>query len=186
MDVSTQRQTSCQTPPVLSFDGSPSIGQPNAQQGTFHPDQQIAVAVAICRADNLRPTVQILIQSLAGALAQPIVSGAPSCSSTKVWFMRTSSPLMLTCGMVLADLITLQCAYTSTVHFFASFTPRSSLIHLWRACSDRYVGPQRSTMRGFIILSRRLSVWFAPSRLLSRCRSTATSGCLLNNGIQQK
>jgi len=82
MDVSTQRPTSCQTSPALSFDGNPSIGQPNAQQGSFHPDQQIAVAVAICRSDNLRPTVQILIQSLAGALAQPVAS-APSCSSTK-------------------------------------------------------------------------------------------------------
>jgi len=36
----------------------------------LQPDQQVAVAVAICRADNLRPTVQVLIQSLAGALTQ--------------------------------------------------------------------------------------------------------------------
>jgi hypothetical protein len=38
---------------------------------SLQPDQQVAVAVAICRADNLRPTVQVLIQSLAGALTQP-------------------------------------------------------------------------------------------------------------------
>jgi len=36
----------------------------------LQPDQQVAVAVAVCRADNLRPTVQVLIQSLAGALTQ--------------------------------------------------------------------------------------------------------------------
>jgi hypothetical protein len=37
---------------------------------TLQPDHQVAVAVAVCRADNLRPTVQVLIQSLAGALSQ--------------------------------------------------------------------------------------------------------------------
>jgi hypothetical protein len=77
-DVPAQRSTSGRTSPALSPDGNPSISQLNVQQGSFHPDQQIAVAVAICRADNLRPTVQILIQSLAGALAQSV---APSPST---------------------------------------------------------------------------------------------------------
>jgi len=50
---------------------------------TLHPDQQVAVAVAICRADNLRPTVQVLIQSLAGALTQPSTSFPLTASLTK-------------------------------------------------------------------------------------------------------
>jgi len=83
IDIPTQRSTNCRASPALSFDGNPFLSQLNVQQGSFHPDQQIAVAVAICRADNLRPTVQILIQSLAGALAQPVAPSAPPCSSTK-------------------------------------------------------------------------------------------------------
>jgi len=50
--------------PLNNLPASPSL----------QPDQQVAVAVAICRADNLRPTVQVLIQSLAGALTQPSTS----------------------------------------------------------------------------------------------------------------
>lgn len=38
---------------------------------SLQPDQHVAVAVAVCRAGDLRPTVQVLIQSLAGALTQP-------------------------------------------------------------------------------------------------------------------
>jgi len=57
--------------PSTPSEGHPNITTLNIDEGAFKPDQQVAVAVAICRADNLRPTVQILIQSLAGALAQP-------------------------------------------------------------------------------------------------------------------
>jgi hypothetical protein len=89
--------TTLNTDPIPSFwpqtkesaqdttSGSPSpseglsITNFNIDEGAFRPDQQVAVAVAICRADNLRPTVQILIQSLAGALAQP---PSPSPSKT--------------------------------------------------------------------------------------------------------
>jgi len=51
---------------------------------SLQPDQQVAVAVAICRADNLRPTVQVLIQSLAGALTQPSTSFPLTAPLTKV------------------------------------------------------------------------------------------------------
>lgn len=51
---------------------------------SLQPDQQVAVAVAICRADNLRPTVQVLIQSLAGALTQPSTSIPMTVPLTKV------------------------------------------------------------------------------------------------------
>ena len=51
---------------------------------SLQPDQQVAVAVAICRADNLRPTVQVLIQSLAGALIQPSTSFPLTAPLTKV------------------------------------------------------------------------------------------------------
>jgi hypothetical protein len=44
----------------------------------------VAVAVAICRADNLRPTVQVLIQSLAGALTQPSICFPLTAPLTKV------------------------------------------------------------------------------------------------------
>jgi len=71
---SAQDTTSGGPPPSES----PSIMTFNVDEGAFKPDQQVAVAVAICRADNLRPTVQILIQSLAGALAQ-----SPSLSPSK-------------------------------------------------------------------------------------------------------
>jgi hypothetical protein len=50
---------------------------------SLQPDQQVAVAVAICRADNLRPTVQVLIQSLAGALTQPSTSTPLTAPFTK-------------------------------------------------------------------------------------------------------
>lgn len=51
---------------------------------SLQPDQQVAVAVAICRADNLRPTVQVLIQSLAGALTQPTTSSPLTAPLVKV------------------------------------------------------------------------------------------------------
>jgi hypothetical protein len=83
MDIPVSESTSGRTSPALSSDGNPSISSLNVPRGSFHPDQQVAVAVAICRADNLRPTVQILIQSLAGALAQPVAPGPSSFASNK-------------------------------------------------------------------------------------------------------
>jgi len=50
---------------------------------SIRPDQQVAVAVAVCRADNLRPTLQVLIQSLAGALTQPSTSFPLTAPPTK-------------------------------------------------------------------------------------------------------
>lgn len=76
-------QSSGRTSPSVSTSDYPSFHGLNIPEGAFKPDQQIAVAVAICRADNLRPTVQILIQSLAGALAQPFTSNSQSPSSSK-------------------------------------------------------------------------------------------------------
>lgn len=63
LDIPLVETPDVQTLPGASLDSLPV--SPNLQ-----PDQQVAVAVAVCRADNLRPTVQVLIQSLAGALAQ--------------------------------------------------------------------------------------------------------------------
>lgn len=51
---------------------------------SMQPDQQVAVAVAVCRADNLRPTLQVLIQSLAGALTQSSTSFPLTAPLTKV------------------------------------------------------------------------------------------------------
>ena len=73
----------------------PSLGTPGVQplpdtsldlhvSPSLQPDQQVAVAVAVCRADNLRPTVQVLIQSLAGALTQPSTSFSVTAPITKV------------------------------------------------------------------------------------------------------
>lgn len=81
-DYSSQRSSSGLESPTLSSDGS-SVNNLGVQQGDFQPDQQVAVAVAICRADNLRPTVQVLIQSLAGALVQPVAPSPLSSSASK-------------------------------------------------------------------------------------------------------
>ena len=73
----------------------PSLGTPGVQtlpgaspnlpvSPSMQPDQQVAVAVAVCRADNLRPTLQILIQSLAGAFTQPSTSFPLTVPLTKV------------------------------------------------------------------------------------------------------
>jgi hypothetical protein len=82
LDSPTQGPTSDRISPALYSDSNLTISSLDVQQGSFPPDQQVAVAVAICRADNLRPTLQILIQSLAGALAQPVAPGPPSSSKT--------------------------------------------------------------------------------------------------------
>jgi hypothetical protein len=84
MDMPAQGSTSGRTSPTPSFNNNISLANLASPQSFLPPDQQIAVAVAICRADNLRPTVQILIQSLAGALAQPVTPAPSSSSSSKV------------------------------------------------------------------------------------------------------
>lgn len=71
---------SLESPGVLTLPDS-SLNLPVSP--SLHPDQQVAVAVAICRADNLRPTVQVLIQSLAGALTQPSISFPLTAPLTK-------------------------------------------------------------------------------------------------------
>jgi len=83
MDMPAQGSTSGRTSPTPSFNNHISLANLASPQRFLPPDQQIAVAVAICRADNLRPTVQILIQSLAGALAQPVTPAPSSSSSSK-------------------------------------------------------------------------------------------------------
>lgn len=69
------------TPGVQTQPGA-SLNLPVSQ--SLQPDQQVAVAVAVCRADNLRPTLQVLIQSLAGALIQPSTSFPLTAPLTKV------------------------------------------------------------------------------------------------------
>ena len=74
--------------PLLETPGAQTL--PDTSLGNLavspglQPDQQVAVAVAICRADNLRPTVQVLIQSLAGALTQPSICFPLTAPLTKV------------------------------------------------------------------------------------------------------
>jgi len=76
LDIPSLETPGSQIPPDAFLSGLPV--SPNSQ-----PDQQVAVAVAICRADNLRPTVQVLIQSLAGALALPSASFPLTAPLTK-------------------------------------------------------------------------------------------------------
>ena len=77
LDISSLETPGAQTLPGASLGNLPV--SPSLQL-----DQQVAVAVAICRADNLRPTVQVLIQSLAGALTQPSSSFPLTTPLTKV------------------------------------------------------------------------------------------------------
>lgn len=77
LDISSLESPGAQTLPDPSLGNLPT--SPSLQ-----PDQQVAVAVAICRADNLRPTVQVLIQSLAGALTQHSTSFPLTAPLTKV------------------------------------------------------------------------------------------------------
>ena len=70
-----------ETPGVQTLPGA-SLNLPAPP--SMQPDQQVAVAVAVCRADNLRPTLQVLIQSLAGALTQPSPSFPLTSPLTKV------------------------------------------------------------------------------------------------------
>ena len=77
LDIPLLETLGAQTLPGVSLNNFPV--SPSLQ-----PDQQVAVAVAICRADNLRPTVQVLIQSLAGALTQPSTSFSLAAPLTKV------------------------------------------------------------------------------------------------------
>ena len=74
--------------PLLETPGVQTLSEASLNDSTaslgLHPDQQVAVAVAVCRADNLRPTVQVLIQSLAGALTQPSTSFPLAAPLTKV------------------------------------------------------------------------------------------------------
>jgi hypothetical protein len=72
---------SLEAPGVQTLPG-PSLNLPISL--SMQPDQQVAVAVAVCRADNLRPTLQVLIQSLAGALTQPSTSFPLTVPLTKV------------------------------------------------------------------------------------------------------
>lgn len=76
LDIPLLETPRVQTLPVASLNlpVSPSM----------QPDQQVAVAVAVCRADNLRPTLQVLIQSLAGALTQSTTSFPLTVPITKV------------------------------------------------------------------------------------------------------
>lgn len=75
LDIPSLETPGVQTLPVASLNVpvSPSM----------QPDQQVAVAVAVCRADNLRPTLQVLIQSLAGALTHPSTSFPLTAPLTK-------------------------------------------------------------------------------------------------------
>ena len=73
--------------PSLDAPGSQTLPGPSLNLPvslSMQPDQQVAVAVAVCRADNLRPTLQVLIQSLAGALTQPSTSFPLAAPLTKV------------------------------------------------------------------------------------------------------
>ncbi|KAF9648594.1 hypothetical protein BDM02DRAFT_2212669 [Thelephora ganbajun] len=76
LDVTSLETPGIQTMPDVSLNNLPV-------SPCLQPDQQVAVAVAICRADNLRPTVQVLIQSLAGALTQPSTSFPLTAPLTK-------------------------------------------------------------------------------------------------------
>jgi len=76
LDIPSPETSGVPTMPDVSLNNLPV--SPSLQ-----PDQQVAVAVAICRADNLRPTVQVLIQSLAGALTQPLTSFPLTAPLTK-------------------------------------------------------------------------------------------------------
>lgn len=76
LDIPSLGTPGVQTLPVAS------INVPLSQ--SMQPDQQVAVAVAVCRADNLRPTLQVLIQSLAGALTHPSTSFPLTSPLTKV------------------------------------------------------------------------------------------------------
>lgn len=86
--VSSWYQLSDLDIPSLEAPGVQTLPDPSLNNlpvsSSMQPDQQVAVAVAICRADNLRPTVQVLIQSLAGALTQSSISFPLTAPLTKV------------------------------------------------------------------------------------------------------
>jgi len=83
MDILAHGSTSDPISPNLTSNDKIPTASPDASQSYLRSDQQIAVAVAICHPHNLRPTIQILVQSLAGAFAQPVSPSPSSSSSSK-------------------------------------------------------------------------------------------------------